>query len=100
MVPRVGLNRLRYAGPVDATITDTAVTQSTQTGSVVLINNTTDRVLGGNQCYTVTDSTPTAVAGGTALLLTLGDDDSAVDITLRAVTATWTPVIGGVVEGE
>ena len=36
--------------------------------------------------------------GGTALILALGDDDSGVEITLRAVLATWMPVIGGVTE--
>jgi hypothetical protein len=87
-----------YGGPVDAMITDTIVSQSTPTGSVVLINNTTDRPLGGNACYTVTDATPTPVNGGTALILALGDDDSGAEMTLRAVAATWTPVIGGVTE--
>jgi hypothetical protein len=87
-----------HGGPVDGQITDTIVSQSTPTGSVVLINNTTDRILSSNACYTVTDGTPTAANGGTALILAVGDDDSGVEITLRAISATWTPVIGGITE--
>jgi hypothetical protein len=83
--------RICFSASSNVTIDQTIVYQSTDTSVVSLYADGTDRPMGSDACYTVSDITPNIPTGGTTLLLDLEYVAGAIAF-LKSVTTTWTPV--------